>query len=141
MVRLCTALVGRQEGAEDIVQDAFVRVASRIEGLASDATGPYLRQTVINLWRNRLRRVAVEMRHRASLTTTSASDRSPDDRDMLWRSLLKLSDRQRACLVLRYYEDMSEQEIAQALHCSRGAVKSHTSRGLAKLRKELGDGY
>lgn len=60
-----------------------------------------------------------------------------DERDALWRLVLRLPVRQRAVLVLRFYEDLSEAETARALGLSPGTVKSHTSRALARLRAEL----
>ena len=60
-----------------------------------------------------------------------------EERDALWQAVLRLPRQQRACLVLRYYEDLTEPATAQALGCSVGSVKSHTNRALARLRKEL----
>ena len=60
-----------------------------------------------------------------------------DDREVLWSALVGLPDRQRACLVLRFYEDLSEREVASLLGCSIGSVKSHTHRGLKRLRKDV----
>jgi RNA polymerase sigma factor (sigma-70 family) len=63
LVRLATALCLRQDLAEDIVQEAFVRAASRLGKVSDEALGAYLRVSVVNLWKNRLRRLAIERRH------------------------------------------------------------------------------
>lgn len=55
----------------------------------------------------------------------------------MWQAITRLAERQKACIVLRYYEDLPEPQIAQVLNCSVGTVKSHLSRALARLRKEL----
>ncbi len=60
-----------------------------------------------------------------------------EERDAMWREISKLPARQRACLVLRYYEDLPDGEIAGLLGCRIGTVKSQSSRALAKLRKEV----
>jgi RNA polymerase sigma-70 factor (sigma-E family) len=136
LLRLCLALAGSREVAEDIVQDAFVRVASRIDRLDPSEVGPYLRRVVVNLWRNRLRRVRLERRH-ADVRTDDPVTTELEERDEMWRALLRLPRRQRACVVLRYYEDLSERDVAAILRCSVGTVKSQTSRGLARLGREL----
>ena len=63
----------------------------------------------------------------------------PEDRDAVWTLLASLSPRQRAVLVLRYYEDLSEVQIAEALGCSTGTVKAHASRGVALMRELAAD--
>ena len=135
LLRLSIALSGRKETAEDIVQEAFVRSAPRITQLEPGEVGPYLRRVVVNLWKNRLRRLAVEARN--VLPATREPDPGPplEERDLMWRALMGLPIKQRACLVLRFYEDLPEPEVASVLGCSVGTVKSQTSRGLAKLRK------
>ncbi len=72
----------------------------------------------------------------------SASDHV-DDRDELWSALRALSPQQRAVLVLRYFEDLTEHDIATVLGCSPGAVKTHAARGLSRLRQrtELTEGW
>jgi RNA polymerase sigma factor (sigma-70 family) len=115
---------------------------SKIASLETDEVGPYLRRVAINVWRSHLRRLAVEIRARALEGGGEARD-APDVEqrdDALWQAVCGLPDRQRACVVLRYYEDLSERDIAELLGCSVGTVKSHTSRALAKLRKEFGHG-
>ncbi len=137
LVRLCGLLAGDRETAEDIVQDIFVRSAARITELSPDELGPYLRAAVTNEWKNKLRRRALDRRIRPRLLLTHRHERDRDEREDMWRAILRLPPRQRACLVLRYYEDLSEQQTADVLRCSVGTVKSQTSRALVKLRKEF----
>ena len=139
VVRFCSLLCGRHDVAEDLAQEAFVRLAPRIDGLEPEAVGPYLRRIATNLWKNRLRRLALERRHPASPTEGSGSLPGIEQRDEIMAALRRLPVRQRACLVLRYYEDLSEKDTAGTLGCSVGTVKSTTSRALARLRKELSD--
>lgn len=137
LLRLSVALTGRREAAEDLVQEAFVRSALRITQLGPDDVGPYLSRVVANLWKNRLRRLAVEARHLLFTTQEAESVPPLEERELLWRALMRLPIKQRACLVLRFYEDLAELDVAAVLGCSVGTVKSQTSRGLAKLRKAV----
>ena len=142
LFRLCLLLSGHRELAEDIAQDAFIRAAARLETLPPPEVGPYLRTTAVNLWRNRMRRRVLERRTlwRFVGRTTDPPDAVVDERERLWPAVLRLPVRQRACVVLRYYEDLSERETAGILGCSVGTVKSQTSRALARLRQELHHG-
>lgn len=138
LLRMCVLLSGQRETAEDIVQDAFVRVASRIQELSTNDLGPYLRRVAVNIWKNRLRRLSLERRVRAKgLERRLEATALVEDRDTLWTAVMRLPPRQRACLVLRYYEDLPEHAVADVLGCSVGTVKSQTSRALALLRKEF----
>jgi RNA polymerase sigma-70 factor (sigma-E family) len=139
VVRFCVLLSGRRDVAEDLAQEAFVRLAPRIDRLEPAAVGPYVRRSAVNLWKNRLRRLALERRHEEKGPSQPAARPAVEDRDELWSAVLRLPLRQRACLVLRYYEDLSEKETASTLGCSVGTVKSQTSKALAKLRRELSD--
>ena len=139
MLRLCFLLTGRRDAAEDLAQEAFVRLAGKIDRLESEAIGPYVRRIAVNLWKNRLRRLAIELRHRGSEAPPRERAAPIEDRDELWTAVKRLPTRQRACVVLRYYEDLTERETADTLGCSIGTVKSQTSRALSRLRKELGD--
>jgi RNA polymerase sigma-70 factor (sigma-E family) len=141
LLRLSILLVGSREAGEDLVQEAFIRAAPRLGQLGPAEVGPYLRATTLNLWKNRLRRAAVERRHRSSTRTEAYGEVALEDRQAIWRVVQQLPDRQRACIVLRYYEDLSEREVAEVLGCSVGAVKSHSSRAIARLRKELEHGH
>jgi RNA polymerase sigma-70 factor (sigma-E family) len=139
-LRLCLLLSGRREEAEDIAQEAFVKLAPKIEGLEEPAVGPYVRRIAVNLSKNRNRRFRVELRAQARLRPwMEVGGPSARERDALWEAIKRLPSRQRACLVLRYYEDLSERETSEVLKCSVGTVKSQTSRALARLRKEFAD--
>lgn len=138
LLRLCVLLSGDRQVAEDIVQDAFVRVAPRIGEVHTEHMASYLRTVAVNLWKNRLRSLARERRARDRSAMDPVTD--PIGREegaALWAAVLRLPKRQRACLVLRYYEDLPEREVASVLGCSIGTVKSQTSRALARLRKEF----
>ena len=133
-------LCGSRDEAQDLVQEAFVRLAPRIGRLGDHEVGPYVRKIAVNLFRTRARRLRRE-RTLTGRPATAAYPSSPDaeERDTVWRAVLRLPPRQRACVVLRYYEDLTERDTASVLGCSLGTVKSQTSKALTKLRKELGD--
>lgn len=135
LVRMCVLVTGEQDLAEDLVQETFVKAAPAIERLREEEVWPYLRATAMNLWRNRLRRLAVERRPRPWQSNAAAIPF--EERDAVWRAILGLPPRQRACVVLRYYEELTEQETADILRCSVGTVKSQTSRALGRLGREL----
>lgn len=140
-MRLAYLLTGQRELAEDLVQEAFIKVSGRFADLRDHAAfGGYLKRTVVNLANSTFRRRGIERayleRHGAMLRPVSDG---PDlgARDELWRALQRLPERQRAALVLRYYEDMSEEQIASTLGAARGTVKSWISRGLDGLRMRV----
>lgn len=143
LVRLCALLCGRRDLAEDIAQEAFVRAAKAVERLNLQEAGKYVRRAAVNIWKNRLRRMAIEQRLVALRHRESQVEQFPpvEERDVLWGALLRLPVRQRACIVLRYYEDLPEQEVADTLRCSVGTVKSQTSRALIRLREDLQHGF
>jgi RNA polymerase sigma-70 factor (sigma-E family) len=138
-LRLAYLLTGDRTLAEDLVQEAFVRFVARLHYLRDrGAVDAYLRQTIVNLSRNHFRRKAVE---RAFLAR-QAGKRQPEhvEPDVLTHeamraALLKLSPRQRAAIVLRYYEDLPEPQIADILACSPATVRSLVARGLKSLRQ------
>jgi len=142
-LRLGYFLTGNRELAEDLVQEAFVRVAGRFRHLrVPDAFDAYLRRTIVNLYTSQLRRTKLERayvaRHGAAPSiATESSD--PATRDELWRALHTLPERQRVAIVLRFYEDLSEQRAAEILHCSSGALNQLVVRGMATLREQIGD--
>jgi RNA polymerase sigma-70 factor (sigma-E family) len=144
LVRLSVLLVRDLETAEEVVQDAFVAMHGRWRTLKDPEKGlAYLRQTVVNRSRSVLRHRGVEARYvvpapqylRGADEDALVSER----RTAVLNALRALPERQREVLALRYYLDLSEADIAQTLGISRGAVKSHASRGVAALRSLMED--
>lgn len=139
-IRFAYLMTGSREDAEDLVQEAFVRAASRLTGLRrDDAFGAYMRQTMVNLLRSRRRRarIARSFRHDTTWHVEDPSQAS-DERRWILGVLATLPARQRAAIVLRYYEDLTEAQAAEALHCSRAALKSLVARASETLRARLG---
>lgn len=138
---LAYLLTGSPEAGEDLVHEAFVRLAGRFRHLRQpEAFGAYLLKTVVNLHVSRLRRLRVErayLERARHLQPAQGAVPDLDTRDELWSALQRLPPRQRAAVVLRYYEDLSERETAEYLRCSVGAVKALVTRGLAGLRAQL----
>jgi RNA polymerase sigma-70 factor (sigma-E family) len=132
MVRLAFVLTGSGDAAEDVVQDAFALLHAKLGRV--DNPGGYLRVTVVNLCRNQQRRRRQDRRLSSRLARLPLS--SLDASEMA-DVLLHLPYRQRAVLVLRYWGDWSEAEIATALGCRPGTVKALASRGLDRLRREI----
>ena len=142
LVRLAAYLTGDRDNAEEIVQDAYVKVLGRWGGLRDlDKGEAYLRQTVVNLSRSRMRhRVVVERNAPAPMPDMASAESgamSRLDRAAVIDAIAELPRRQREAVVLRYYADLSEAQTAHAMGISAGAVKSHTSRGMAALRHLL----
>lgn len=141
LLKFCVLLTGRREIAEDLAQEAFMRVAGRLADLPPVGVGPYLRRTAVNLSRKRLRPLRAEARalvRRGLPQSTHDPTERQVEQDRIWAAVRRLPTRQRACLVLRYYEDLPERDVAEILGCTLGTVKSQTSHALDKLRKELG---
>jgi RNA polymerase sigma-70 factor (sigma-E family) len=139
-LRLAYLLTGDRALAEDLSQDAFVNVLGRFHDLRNrDSFWWYLRRTIVNLSHSHFRRRRVE---RAWLDRQRVDEAAPagddlDERDRLRRALMTLRPEQRAAIVLRYYEDLSEADTADALGVAVGTVKSMVSRGMQRLRDEL----
>jgi RNA polymerase sigma-70 factor (sigma-E family) len=142
LVRLAAMLVQDIPTAEELVQDSFVAMHSAWARLAdSDRALSYLRQSVVNRSRSVLRHRAVVDK----LAPRIAPDMPGADQEQITRlerstlvsALRTLPPRQREVLVLRYYADLSEAQIASTMGISRGAVKSHTARAMSSLRAEL----
>ncbi|MGH9298541.1 MAG: RNA polymerase sigma factor [Acidimicrobiales bacterium] len=135
LVRLAFVLTGSKEIAEDLVQDSFVRLHRHFDRVEKPAS--YVKQTVVNACKSHFRSAARERDRRPLLYVIdgsgadSSSSASPGD---LHDVLIGLPYRQRAAVVLRFYADMSENEIAEALGCRPGTVGSLIHRGLERLR-------
>jgi RNA polymerase sigma-70 factor (sigma-E family) len=142
LVRISALLLGEPALAEEVVQDAFVAMHGKWGRLRDpEKAAAYLRQAVVNRSRSALRRRVVEDRHRPSAETAMPSAEyaafGTFEREAVMSALRRLPQRQREALVLRYYADLSEADIAAVMGISRGAVKSHASRGIAALRHVL----
>jgi RNA polymerase sigma-70 factor (sigma-E family) len=138
LTRLAYLVVGDRGAAEEVVQEAFLRVwRSRLRLRDVDAAPAYLRRTVVNLSRSRLRRLALERRHARALREEPGAE--PRDWVDLRRALAALPPRRRACVVLRYFADLTEAETADLLGVSVGTVKSQTSKALRRLHTALAD--
>jgi len=139
LVRLACLLLDERGAGEEVVQEAFVRLYQSWGRVDSPVT--YLRATVMNLARSRMRRRMVTRRRVEPVSTAalSAEERVVlmDEQQDVLNAMRTLPRRQRECLVLRYYVELSESEIASTLGISNGSVKSHASRGLAALAKRL----
>ncbi len=132
MLRLACLLVGSRAIAEEIVQDAFVVVGERWAEL--EKPGGYLRSTVVNGCRMALRRRATERRY---AYCDPATIDGPSELIDLRSALGRLSERGRAAIVLRYFVDLPDAEIAELLGCRIATVRSIVHRSLRTLRKEL----
>lgn len=132
LVRFGRSLTGTTEGGQDLVQDALERTLlawSRIES-RTDPEG-YVRRIMVN------RNISIWRKWGREHPTDQVFDSGVEDSffdDDLWQALKTLPTKQRAVIALRYYEDMSEADIARTLGCSVGTVKSQASKALSKLR-------
>jgi RNA polymerase sigma-70 factor (sigma-E family) len=137
-LRLAYMLTAEREAAEDLVHDAFAKLAGRFVHLRKrDAFDAYLRRMIVNQFLSHLRRRKVErayLQREGAAPRPVSGDVDVGERDELWRALQHLPERQRAALVLRYYEDLSERETAEVLRCSTPALKSLVARGMETLR-------
>lgn len=140
--RVALLLVGDRSVADDLVAEAVARTLPkwRAGGVADPAA--YLRRVVVNLAARRWRRRSIAMRHDHAalnwLQPATDDDAVVVERDAVVRAVARLAPRRRAVVVLRFYDDLSEAQIAEVLGVRVGTVKSQLSRGLEQLRDELG---
>jgi RNA polymerase sigma-70 factor (ECF subfamily) len=147
LVRLARLFTDDRTGAEDIVQEAFIRLYNAADRIRDhDKSAAYLRSIVLNLARDHNRRGLLSMRHRDSMIDRR-QPAIPDEKVLqseehaaVIDALGSLPARQRECLVLRFYLELSEREIAEALGISPNSVKTHSRRGMASLAASLGTG-
>jgi len=141
LLRTAYLLCGDREHAEDLVQMTLLRTARRWHA-ARPRPEAYARRVLVNLakdrWRDLGRKPAeVRLGGTVDVATGFGEPELRIDRDQLIAALARLSDGQRAVVVLRYFDDLSVDDTAAALRCSAGTVKSQTSRALAALRSAL----
>jgi len=148
LLRTAYLVTGHRQSAEDLLQTALAKTYlawNRID--SPESVEAYVRRvmvtTHVSWWRRHRGRERITDPQLDSDGASPTDNSAPtatdtvDERDRLWAALRGLPDRQRTVLVLRYYEDLSEEEIAHLMGCSRGTVKTHASRGLAALRTRL----
>jgi RNA polymerase sigma-70 factor (sigma-E family) len=137
LLRLAGVLAGDRGIAEDVVQEVLLRVSRRWASVsATDVPHAYVRRMVVNEYVSWRRKWARIVPHAEVLDARTVPDHADThaDRDDLNRRLDRLPPKQRAVLVLRYYEGLSDDAVAELLGCSTGTVRSHASRALAVLR-------
>ncbi|MGW0928424.1 SigE family RNA polymerase sigma factor [Streptomyces sp. NPDC002644] len=143
LLRLAALLLDDTASCEDVVQEAFIRVHSARRRVRDpEKTLAYLRQTVVNLSRSALRRriLGLKLLSKPMPDMASAEEGAYDqlERDSLIKAMKGLQRRQREVLVLRYFSDMTEAQVAETLGISVGSVKAYGSRGIAALRVAMG---
>lgn len=150
LVRLAWLLLRDQQAAEDVAQDAYIATYRNWGKLRDEeAAVAYLRRCAVNGARSVLRHQTVVRREtlaeagradasgRLAAPGSDVSALARLDGDRLMSELATLPDRQREVIVLRYYSDLSESQIAEALNISPGSVKTHAYRGLRSLRDRM----
>jgi RNA polymerase sigma-70 factor (sigma-E family) len=146
LVRLARLFTDDRTGAEDIVQEAFIRLYHAVDRIQdNEKSAAYLRSIVLNLARDHNRRGLLSLRHQDSMIDHRMPE-VPEDRVVLSENksevidaLNDLSPRQRDCLVLRFYMDLTEKQIALTLAISPNSVKTHCQRGMTALAAVLGE--
>ena len=141
MFRTAYALTGDVNAAEDLLQRTLVKAYVHWKKVSrAESPDSYLRRMMVNestsAWRSRSNRREV-LTHQPPELPAEGFDGLLATRDELWKGVCQLPPRQRAVVVLRYYEDLSEREIAEVLGISQGSVKSMASAAIAKLRDHL----
>jgi RNA polymerase sigma-70 factor (sigma-E family) len=142
LTRMAKLLLGDQASAEDVVHDAFVNLYRVLPRLADqDQVLPYLRTCVLNgsrsALRSRRRALLRRLYHEPPAPSAESAMVTGEDRRAVLAAIARLPRRAREVIVLRYYLDLPDQEIAAVLGVHRGTVSSTASRGLAAIAREL----
>ncbi len=142
LVHMVRLFVDDRNAAEDLVQEAFIRLARSAHKIRDDRkAAAYLRSIVLNLARDHNRRGLVSLRHRLPFDDQQASTEDivvlAEDHEQVVDALRTLPRRQRDCLILRYYDELGIDDIAETLDISRNSVKTHLTRGISALESRL----
>ena len=146
LLRVALLLTGRRQDAEDLVQDVLATVVLKWRRVGrADDVDAYVRRMLVNTWISRSRkRSATEVVDHDVVVSDTRAPSHPDpaphvvDAEVLWAAVATLPPRQRAAVVLRFYEDLSDARAAEALGCSTGAFRVLVHRGVAALRERTG---
>jgi RNA polymerase sigma-70 factor (sigma-E family) len=138
LLRFAYFLTGERATAEDLVQDAFVRLYRADREIEESGFRAYARRTIVNLHNSRFRRLRAE-RKALARHDRRGNVTAPEPNDHVWRAIQSLPGQQRACVALRFYEDMTEQAVADTLGVSVGTVKKQMHRAMSRLRDVLGE--
>ncbi|MEV0145427.1 MULTISPECIES: SigE family RNA polymerase sigma factor [unclassified Nonomuraea] len=140
LLRVAYLACGNEAEAEDLLQTALERTYRNWERIQKDSPEPYVRRVIVNTAISRARRRKIlNIIPTRVLPEAPARSTDVDLRHVLMDALRDLPPRQRAVVVLRYWEDLSEAQTAEVLGCSVGTVKSQASKAMAKLRTALGE--
>ena len=132
--RAAYLLCGDWHRAEDLVQTALVKVYVAWPRVEAETAGAYARQAVVRVFLDSRRRRSSSETPTDSFAERPTADQAPDDRLVLMQALGALPPGQRAAVVLRYWEDLTVEEVARLLNVSAGTVKSQCSKGLIAMR-------
>jgi RNA polymerase sigma-70 factor (sigma-E family) len=140
LLRTAYLICGDRHQAEDLFQNAMARLLVHWRRVGGDNPEAYVRRTLVNSTINWRQRLLARERIVATVPDTAVPDFTVAHaaRDETWRALSRLPRRQRAVLVLRYYEDLTEAQAAELLGCSVGTIKSQSAKALSRLRAEPG---
>lgn len=140
LLRFAVVVTGERDRAQDVLQNALVRTAVRWNSVRDkDHPDAYVRRAIVTQWANTRRGLWRDRVRLDAIPEPALPDGlgGLDDHHLVWSALASLPPRQRAVVVLRFYEQLSESEIADVLGCGRGTVKSQAAKGLEHLRRAL----
>ena len=138
--QLAMFLVGEAELASDLAQEAFLRAYRSWGRIRRKDPGPYVRRALVNLCKNTYRRKALEHKQWSPPPAAASPTANVDESMRVYGALSELSPMRRAAVLLRYYEDMSDEQIANVLDRPLGTVKSDIRRSLQQLKPLLEEG-
>ncbi len=139
LLRLAVMLTGNPADGEDLLQTTLLRLLPRWDWVrAAEVPQAYVRRSLVNTFVSQRRRPNRQVAWPDGFNPAAPAAERPSDTDAAWAWLATLPPTQRAVLVLRYYEDLPDADIAECLDCAASTVRSNAARGLATLRSTVG---
>lgn len=141
LFRLAFVLTGSRPAAEDLYQETWVKAQQKWSRVsAAVSPGPYLKKVMVNIYTSQRRKgssteIPMDI-HPGASESRPGPDAALADRDELWQLVQRLPYAERAAIVLRYYEDLTDQEAANILGCRASTIRSNTARALSRLRNQ-----